>query len=182
MIQLPDDFSKPQAVFIATVYIQGVIATKLKFIVSCYDNGNRQAMVQRKDIHSAFVSYASEDRISVVRIVQGMQAARPDLDVFLDVKDLRSGENWEKRLYPEIDKRDVLYLCWSKNARNSEWVEREWRHAYQMKGIDGIEPIPMAPPDICPPPKELSQLHFNDWLEYVAYGQERGHTHSDRFG
>lgn len=168
MVRLPDGFSKPQVRFVATVYIQNVAATKLKFIISCRDSRNERTEVERADIHSAFVSYASEDRARVVRFVQGMQKVRPDLDVFLDVARLRSGEKWEERLYSEIGGRDVLYLCWSRYAKRSEWVEREWRYAFQTKGIAGIEPVPMEPPDACPPPEELSRLHFNDWLQYLA--------------
>jgi len=117
------------------------------------------------------MSYASQDRSRVAAIVQGMEKARPDLKIFMDVEGLRSGENWEDALKKEIDDRDILYLCWSHAARESHWVEKEWRYALEAKGLDGIDPIPIDPPDSCPPPKELSQKHFNDRMLFIINAQ-----------
>lgn len=99
-------------------------------------------------------------------IVQGMKKVRPELDIFFDVDSLRSGDDWEHALWREIDNRDVLFLCWSKHARDSKWVNAEWRYALTNKGVDCIEPVPIDPPGICPPPAELSRKHFNDKLLY----------------
>lgn len=82
------------------------------------------------------------------------------MKIFLDVVSLRSGQYWEKELIPD---NDILYLFWSENARKSRWVKKEWYCALQTKGLDFIDPIPLAPPDIVPPPKELASKHFNDW-------------------
>lgn len=72
-----------------------------------------------------------------------MKKARPDMDVFFDVDNLISGQYWEKALFQEIDKRDIFFLCWSHFARQSKWVDREWRYALARKGIDCIEPVPL---------------------------------------
>ena len=101
------------------------------------------------------------------KIIQGMKKARPDLDVFFDVDSLRSGDDWELALHEEIKRRDVLFLCWSHFARESKWVDAEWRYALEQKGADCIEPVPIESPDICPPPVELSFKHFNDKLLYI---------------
>ena len=146
------------------MYFDDIIATKLKFIVKCRTLFGQKITLEREDVLSAFVSYAAADREQVASRIQGMKKARPEMNVFFDVDSLRSGELWEQRLYREIEERDVLFLCWSKNAKASEWVEREWRYALKTKGIDGIEPIPLEPPQICPPPNELSAKHFNDTL------------------
>ena len=66
-----------------------------------------------------------------------------------------------------LDVTDVLYLCWSSNAKKSTWVDYEWRYAYNKNGADGIEPIPIEDPSICPPPEELKDKHFNDLLLYL---------------
>ena len=41
---------------------------------------------------------------------------------------LRSNQKFGARLYEEIDRSDVLYLFWSRHAKRSNWVEREWRY------------------------------------------------------
>ena len=166
-LQLPDNFKKRQILLTAVVYINDVIASKLKFVVKCSSRSEQKIAVSREDVFSAFISYASQDRNRVAAIIQGMKKARPDLDIFFDVDSLRSGDNWELALHEEIEKRDVLFLCWSHFARQSKWVDEEWRYALAHKGIECIEPVPIEPPGVCPPPDELKSKHFNDRLLYI---------------
>ena len=166
-IELPLDYRKPQILFTASVYIDGVIATRLKFIAKCKTFREQKIEIKRDDILSAFVSYASQDRHRVAMIIQGMKKARPDMDIFFDVESLRSGDDWESTLWTEIDKRDILFLCWSHFAKESKWVDAEWRYALNNKGVDCIEPVPIESPDVCPPPEELARKHFNDKLLYI---------------
>lgn len=162
--------------FIASVYFNDVLTTKLKFVVTVDGVRETKPQISRKNILSAFISYASQDRSRVATIIQGMKKVRPDLDIFFDVENLRSGEKWADVLRKEIDERDILYLFWSHFARESEWVDMEWRYALERKGIDYIEPVPIEPPDNCPPPKELSGKHFND--RELLYYQNSHKTNS----
>ena len=171
-VELPNDFQKKQILFMAAVYINDVISTRLKFIAKCMVSAEQKLEVNREDVLSAFVSYASQDRKRVAMIIQGMKKARPDMDVFFDVESLRSGDDWESALWHEIDKRDVLFLCWSKSARDSQWVDAEWRYALKQKGSECIEPVPIDPPEVCPPPIELNKKHFNDKLLYIINNSE----------
>jgi|GEM_PF-7131761 len=166
-VEVPEQYMKKRILFMASVYINDIIATRLKFIVKCKTFIEQKIELTRDDVLSAFVSYASQDRNRVAMIIQGMKKARPDMDIFFDVESLRSGDNWEKALWREIDKRDVLFLCWSKYARVSKWVDAEWRYAFKNKGVDSIEPVPIDPPESCPPPDELNCKHFNDKLLYI---------------
>ncbi len=159
-VYVPNDYEKKQILFCADVYFDGVIATHIRFVASCAGNASQRPKLEQKDVHSAFISYASGDRERVALILQGMRRSRPDLDIFFDVETLKTGESWEHILRAEIDKRDVLYLCWSQLAKESEWVDMEWRYALKQKGLEGIEPIPLALPKDCPPPEELKGKHF----------------------
>ena len=159
---LPEAYAKRQVMFTATVFFNGVPASKLRFTALCNTLREQKLELLREDILTAFVSYASEDRSRVATIIQGMKKARPDMDIFFDVETLRSGMEWEKALRAEIERRDILFLCWSRAARESRWVEREWRYALSNKGIECIEPIPIDPPDRCPPPAELASKCFRD--------------------
>ena len=162
-VKVPKDYSDSELLLKAKVYINDLIATTLNLV---FKNG-QQVQISRVDVVSAFVSYASQDRHRVAAIVQGMKKARPDMDIFFDVESLRCGQMWEDALWAEIDRRDVLFLCWSHFAKNSIWVEREWRYALEHKGKDVIEPIPIDTPDVCPPPLELQGKHFNDKMLYI---------------
>ena len=176
---LPEDFSKRKVLFTASVYVNDVIATRLKFAAKCSSLFQQKLSVIRSDVLSAFVSYASQDRSRVAVLVQGIKAARPDMDVFFDVESLRSGDNWQQVLYEEIRRRDVLYLCWSHYARQSEWVDREWRYALEQKGEEGIQPVAMETPDKCPHPGELGHLHFNDRLLFVIEAEKNRQSHRE---
>jgi hypothetical protein len=121
---------------------------------------------------TAFASYASADRDEVLARVQGMLKVAPDLDVFLDVASLRSGQHWARRILEEVPSRDVFFLFWSEAAHRSEWVEREWRCALERRGIEYIDPVPLVSPEQVPPPPELAEhLHFNDWMLAFARGR-----------
>jgi hypothetical protein len=61
-----------------------------------------------------------------------------------------------------IKGRDIFYLFWSPNAKQSKYVEREWKFALDQRGIDFIHPIPLTDPEKAPPPAELAGLHFRD--------------------
>ena len=165
---LPEKYSKRQILFMAKVYVNDLPVTTLKFAVKCHSLREQKLDMTRQDVMSAFISYASQDRSKVVTIIQGMKKIVPDMDIFFDVESLRSGERWETALRREIEKRDVLFLCWSHYAKESKWVEMEWKYALENKGEDCIEPIPIEHPSVCPPPKELEQKHFNDKLLYLA--------------
>ncbi len=166
VLTAPETAEKPQVLVIASVYLNGVIATKLKFFLDI--TSATVLGTQREDINSVFVSYSHSDKKRVLSIVQGMQTARPDLDVFIDVESLRRNELWEEAIKKAIDERNVLYLCWSKSASESQWVDFEWRYALEQKGENHIEPISIDPPEFCPPPPpELSKKHFGDPLSYA---------------
>ena len=123
-------------------------------------------------INSAFASYASEDRNAVLGRIQGMQKILPNLNVFLDVVSLRSGDDWEKRIAEEIEHRDAFFLFWSRSAQGSRWVDHEWRTALRARGADFIDPVPLEGPELAPPPAELADRHFGDWtLRVERHGQ-----------
>jgi hypothetical protein len=146
------------------VYAHGLQIARVHFVIEVGSEAREPSSVGREERpHSAFASYANADRNEVLARVQGIQKIAPDLDVFLDVVKLRSGQDWASQLKKEIELRDIFYLFWSDNARRSEWVEREWRHALACKGADFIDPVPLVSPEQVPPPSELASKHFNDW-------------------
>ncbi len=124
---------------------------------------------------AAFISYASEDRPEVLKRVQMLKVQRTPF--FQDMISLSPGDRWERELYKNINKCDVLYLFWSEAAKKSEWVEKEVLYAYQLQGgretaPPDIIPIPIEGPPPVKPPETLSFLHFNDEFIYLIYAAE----------
>jgi len=165
-VRAPDPCESATYPGVATVHCAGFQIAKLHFVIAVGRKSSAPAAlpVREERLRSAFASYASHDRDQVLARIQGMQKITP-VDVFLDVLSLRSGDHWQNRIVEEIDRRDVFYLFWSQAAKESQWVEKEWRTALERKGVDFIDPVPLAPPDVVAPPTELAdRLHFNDWV------------------
>ena len=128
------------------------------------------ATSQLHRITSAYASYATEDRHDVLARIQGMLKVVPDLDVFVDVLSLRSGDNWRQRLEAAIVDHDVFYLFWSSAACQSTWVDWEWRTALRTEAWSA-SPRTIGDAGQGPATPELSSLHFNDWtLQFGELG------------
>ena len=120
---------------------------------------------------SAFASYATEDRLRVLDQVAAMQRLT-GIDVFLDCVSLRAGDNFERRIFEEVRKRELYLLFWSRAASKSLWVDREWRLAWDSKEPEAFMVQPLEPHDQAPPPEELRHLNFNDPLLMIRTASE----------
>jgi len=149
------------------------IAFSLKIGKPSKEEARTKLMQTAHRPRTAFASYASANRVEVLRSVQGISKGAPELDIFVDVDKVRSGEDWQSKLYACIATSDIMYLFWSKAAAKSKWVKREWRFALREKGMDFIDPFPLDSPQLAPPPKELGKLHFNDrYLMFILAQQK----------
>lgn len=129
-----------------------------------------------KRYRQAFISYSSKDRGEVLRRVQMLRLVR--LKFRQDLLDLEPGQKWESTLYRYIDESDVVFLFWSKAARESEWVEKELKHALARKGgreeaPPEIVPVIIEGPPPAPPPPYLAADHFNDTLQYFVWVEDQ---------
>jgi TIR domain/Domain of unknown function (DUF4062) len=118
----------------------------------------------------AFISYASEDRTTVLERVQVLSTV--GVRTFQDVLNLEPGERWERSLYRHIDESDIVLLFWSKAAKKSKWVRKEVRYALERKHGNEFAPPEIGPvliegPPVPRPWKELAYLHFNDPRIYL---------------
>jgi hypothetical protein len=116
-------------------------------------------------IHNAFLCYAGQDRAEVLRRAQVLSLV--GVESFVDVTSLSAGERWESELRRLIDRADAFVLFWSQAAKQSEWVEREWRYALRTRGLEFIIPVAIETP-MPPPPPELAALHFSPSLAYLG--------------
>jgi hypothetical protein len=170
----------------ALIKYQGMTIAKIAFVISVTYQDHSEYL-DRSDrlmyVRSAFASYASEDREEVLHRVQGMKSMSPEAEIFLDQLSLYAGQNWRAELEKHIRTKDRFFLFWSTAAARSVWVEREWRLALDLRGLQYIDPVPLEEPDRVPPPKALAALHFSDpLLRNIAYERlkrqmERGSQH-----
>jgi hypothetical protein len=161
----------------------GLLLTRIVFEITIGTETVEQPVRRdrpQRNIRSAFASYASADRHDVLQRVQGIRAT--GVDVFLDVLTMRAADDWESQLMQAIRERDVLYLFWSPAARDSQWVDREWRAGLAERGLDFIWPVPLTDPRDAPPPEELRSRHFNDdILAHIEVERERPEPQSRQY-
>ena len=161
-VEVLEDAPETTTILKFDVFMAEFIIAKIRIdldIVAAVSDTSRKK-VSIKPIRKAFASYASEDRQRVLDRVSEIQ--RNSVDVFMDCLSLHPGEAWKARLQDQILTTDSFLLFWSPSAKESKWVDWEWRTALQHKGIEVIEPHPLCPVKDALPPEELKELHFGD--------------------
>ena len=172
-----DWFSRTKEKFLPTVVlcVDGTIVGKIVFEINL--GSTREAAVctgRATNYRRAFLSYASEDRVEVLKRAQALRAAQ--ITFFQDVLTLNPGDRWRDKIYKHIDDCDLFLIFWSQAARKSKWVRREISYALAKKktlagGRPDILPLLLERPPV-PPPYSLRHLHFDDPISYVMQAVE----------
>jgi hypothetical protein len=91
------------------------------------------------------------------------------IELLSDLTSIEPGEEWEEKLSELIDKADVFYLMWSKNAALSQWVEKETltavaRYDNDSTRVPRIRPVIIEQP-MPEPPSYLKRFQFHSkWI------------------
>jgi len=159
----------------ADVASDGIACGTLYFDVQVGNSEQQQSVElpsKARSVRSVFASYATEDRIDVLTAAAAFEPLQ--IDVFVDILDIRGSEDWSARIQHEIASRDAFYLFWTKAASESPWVEREWRFALQTIGLERIYAVALSDVRDVPPPPELSSKHFASKAQMIrAYEKIR---------
>ncbi len=179
---------RPKAEFVdetafvrASIMILGFEIAKIKFALEIID-AQPQVMAMRMEedapsnpfakakLESAtttgyekiFISYSRKDKL-VAEAFKVMQEAAGN-DVFFDVDDIRTGEDWQAAIARAIDSADYFQLFWSEHSAGSEWCSYEWDYAINYRCEDDkcrefIRPVWWSAP-MPPPPELLGHLNF----------------------
>jgi hypothetical protein len=175
-VTVPENF-KPRDIICTIVVSESSIPIgHLKFTFKIVSAGSSAAMDSQPvpvgnliRYQQAFISYASADRVEVLKRVQMLNASK--VKFFQDLLTLEPGDLWEKSIYQYIDQSDVFFLFWSTAASKSRWVEKEIAYARERQAGNAaaapeIVPILIEGPPPAKPPEQLSFLHFNDKFLY----------------
>jgi pSer/pThr/pTyr-binding forkhead associated (FHA) protein len=144
-------------------YVGPILVAEIKMWLYISDvaisiDGKRPKADSSADPYNAvFVSYSHADKV----IVQNLEKAYVALGMkyLRDIHILRSGEKWNPALLEKIEEADIFQLCWSKAAKQSKYIEQEWRHALKLQRKSFIRPVYWETP-MPVPPEELSDIHF----------------------
>jgi hypothetical protein len=176
MLQLPPAKAERTLTSKLRVFVNGmpagIVVFRIKVMPNAPDLLPSVATQEARALRRHFLSYASEDRVAVLKAAQTMSALK--LEFFQDLLRLSPGERWRQRLFMEIEKCDIFLLFWSRHAQQSEWVIREAEHALRCSRSAAIEIVPVLlegpPPPL--PPASLSEIHFNDPIRNVIFAEE----------
>jgi hypothetical protein len=151
------------------VYIEGFVVASLRPEIAIFANASGMSrQIEVPVPRSAFASYSSSDREMVMGRIRSLQIVA-GIDVFVDCLSVRPGEEWKKVIHKEISERAMFWLFWSRDAMASKLVEWEWHTAYALKGKHAIQPHPLEPSNLAPPPKELEDLQFGNAFEAYMF-------------
>ncbi|MBK8554300.1 MAG: toll/interleukin-1 receptor domain-containing protein [Lewinellaceae bacterium] len=95
---------------------------------------------RRRYAYDMFVSYSHENTDAVMRVMDRVQALRPELEVFLDRQDLNAGSVWQQELYDALDDCGKVLAFYSPDYLNSKVCKEEFniaifRHRDSEEGI-----------------------------------------------
>lgn len=81
--------------------------------------------------YDVFFSYARADTDRVAPLCEELR--RLGYRVFFDVQSIDPGEHWKRRLERSIRASRALVLCWSQNARGSDYITFEYSRAEALR-------------------------------------------------
>ena len=141
--------------------VGGLPLGELSFVLKVMPNASSNQPLEdtqaaRRMLQSAYASYVPADAATVQACVQALQRVAPDLCVYLDAPQLRSGDRWRERIEREAGRRERLFLFWSAAAADSPWIDFEWRLMMRRRGPGVIDTVLLDPPRVAPLPAELS--------------------------
>lgn len=110
-----------------------------------------------------FISYAHEDRQTVERLAERLEAA--GLSVWWDLE-LRAGDDFSRRIEEVLEGAGCVIVLWSRHSVVSRWVNVE-----ATEGLEHGKLIPLSL-DGARPPLVFRGLHTVGWPEVESRGAE----------
>lgn len=84
--------------------------------------------------HQVFISYCKEDIILAQAVYK--QLTEDNFNCFFDKESLRAGDDWDDKIQEYLMASNSLIILMSKNAKNSNWVSKEY---HQFAALINIE-------------------------------------------
>ncbi len=150
--------SSGEIIVFAGPLIIASLKISLRFGEQGFQDNRNQEEVSATGYKKIFTSYSHADTPIVLAIHRAYEVIGDKS--FLDIENLRSGQNWNAALLRMIDDSDIFQLFWSDRSAQSPYVYQECQYALQHYKYDGfIRPVYWEKP-MRPPPSELAHLHF----------------------
>lgn len=126
----------------------------------------RTANVISRQYKKVFISYAHQDEDKVKYIAEGYRAL--GISYFFDRHYLKGGDIFPLVIQEYIKDADLFFLCWSENAANSDYVQKERAQALQL-AFPHVQPYEKATLTIYPLSIEPHALMPEDMRDYYNF-------------
>ncbi len=155
IITVPIDFDKKRIFSEVNILIDDIPIGEMYFVTNIIGQSKQflPAPITSHQFKKVFISYSHLDEDKVRYIAEAYKALK--IDYFFDRHYLSTGDIYPLEIKQYIENADLFFLCWSKNAANSEYVAKEiddaLKRAYPQKSLDEerlfIYPISIEPKD-----------------------------------
>lgn len=166
---IPSDIDVYELSCSVNVFVNGAVAGEMIFITNIVDTPRKlNTNIIAKPTKKLFISYSHKDIKSAERIAKIHEAL--GIDVFFDKHRLKAGYIYSEEISRFIQTADTFVLCWSENAAESDYVEKERKEALSLaypqtkpreQASLRIHPYNIEP-HATPPADMIEHYHFEE--------------------
>lgn len=154
---------------VALLSVNGVPVGEMRFITRIVDSPRllNPEIIAHK-YNKVFISYSHQDESKVKFLHEGLELG--SVPHFFDRKYLKVGDVFPKVIQDYINSADLFILCWSENASNSEYVQKERLQALG-RAYPQVQPEKAAKLRVYPMSIEPRAELPSDMKNYYHFGE-----------
>lgn len=166
---VPKDIDVDELSSVALLSVNGVPVGEMRFITKIVDSPRllNPEIIAHK-YNKVFISYSHQDESKVKFLHEGLELG--SVPHFFDRKYLKVGDVFPKVIQDYINSADLFILCWSENASNSEYVQKERLQALE-RAYPQVQPEQAAKLRIYPMSIEPRAELPSDMKNYYHFGE-----------
>jgi len=165
---VPSNLTADELSSTVNIYVNGAYAGEMIFLTKIVSSPRSlYTNVLSKMPKKLFISYSHKDVQTAERIAKIHEAL--GIDVFFDKHRLKAGYIFSEEIFEFIHSSDTFLLCWSENAKGSDYVQKE-RHEAMSLAYPWFKPRDKAPLKILTytiephttPPDDMKKYYFEN--------------------
>ncbi|XP_077863470.1 uncharacterized protein LOC144347221 [Saccoglossus kowalevskii] len=130
--------------------------------------------------YDVFISYSHRNTRKASVFLDALVSLKPDLRIFFDAQELKTGTAWQETLYHAIDGSHCMLACISKDYLQSPVCQEEYNLAlakHYSKCDEHHHLIPLCIDDLTDPPLEFTKVPMLDYRNITQRNLEELSRH-----
>ena len=166
---IPKDIDVDELSCVAILSVNGVPIGEMRFVTKIVDSPRHlNSEIIAHKYNKVFVSYSHQDESRVKFLHEGLELG--SVPHFFDRQYLKAGDVFPQVIQDYINSADLFILCWSENASNSEYVQKERLQALE-RAYPQVQPEQAAKLRIYPMSIEPRAELPSDMKNYYHFGE-----------